>query len=62
MIPASSLLPNVPGTQYPGITKLLFAHPHHSLKTYILRPPCNIPGVANNTIDNGLLIRFLSNG
>lgn len=51
-IPLNSLLPKVPGTQYPGIINVFFEFPHHYLNTCNEVPPCNMPGVAKSTYGN----------
>lgn len=60
--PLNSLLPNVPGTQYPGIIIVFFYYPHHYLKTCNDVPPWSMPGVAKRTYGISALIRDLSKG
>jgi hypothetical protein len=55
------LFPTVPGMQYPGIIIAFFGSGAHSLKVYNERPPCNMPGVAKNTIGLSVFIDYVSN-
>ena len=59
--PLRTLLPTVPGIQYPGIIIAFFGSGAHSLKVYNERPPCNMPGVAKNTIGLSVFIDYVSN-
>lgn len=61
-MPFNSLLPNVPGTQYPGIIIVFLGFAHHSLNTCNDVPPWSMPGVANKTYGKSARINDLSNG